>query len=214
MKNFSFNFFAQPHLAEERIKQGISTKEMCEKVSGLDEQSLELIETQRRHVGPAWRLRIAEILQLPENYLFCEFSEEEIELLRKNTLDGHYFRMQPIEIDIYRPHPEKKGCLLQVGRKTVQQVYVELAQRLKERGMMPEEYFNISVGAENILELPFPEHRWIACFAVRGDSEGHFIHVEVIAPDGSRKLLYLGKTFQGLARAQAIANACGAHLEW
>lgn len=78
MNKFDLNYFTQPHLAEERIKQGISIKEMCEKVSGLDEQSLELIETQRRHVGPAWRLRIAEILQLPKEYLFCEFSEEEV----------------------------------------------------------------------------------------------------------------------------------------
>lgn len=118
--------------------------------------------------------------------------------------------MQPIEVNIYEPVPDKPGYIRQTGRKTVQQVYDELVQRLRDKDMLPDEYFSLS--ADEMAQEPFPEHRWIVCFAVRGGSEGHYVHIELIPLNGRRRILYLGKTFQGLARAQAIANACGAHL--
>lgn len=197
MLRWNLGIYARSCLTKKRVQRGISAEEMCKRVPGLDEQTLRLIETQRRSIGPAWRWQIAVVLQLPPEDLFHE-----------------PFPEQPIEISIYEPHPDMPGYVLQAGRKTVRQVYDELVQRLKNDDMLPEYRFSICVSAKDIAEEPFPEHRWIACFAVRGDSEGHCIHVEVIAPGGNRKLLYLGKTLQGLARAQAIANACGAHLEW
>jgi hypothetical protein len=61
----------------------------------------------------------------------------------------------------------------------------------------------------------WPERcRWVAVFAVTGDSEGHYIHVEAFH-DGvdmtgqhTATLLLLGKTFGGWARAHQIAGLC------
>ena len=50
---------------------------------------------------------------------------------------------------------------------------------------------------------------WIAVFPITGGSEGHYIHVEAIARDGSRQLLYLGKTFKGMDHAWQIARKLG-----
>lgn len=44
----------------------------------------------------------------------------------------------------------------------------------------------------------FPEkYSWIVCYAVRGGSEGHYLHLDVIC-HGSVKLIALAKTFEGL----------------
>lgn len=47
--------------------------------------------------------------------------------------------------------------------------------------------------------------KWIACYAVTGGSEGHYIHVDVIRTDQSRDMVFLGKTFQGMEHAQKMA---------
>ncbi len=74
----------------------------------------------------------------------------------------------------------------------------------------------------------FPNHEWIACYAVRGSSEGYWVHVDAImngfaplriqwmengevlereAPDDCRfsTNLFLGKTFLGLHVATQVA---------
>jgi hypothetical protein len=59
------------------------------------------------------------------------------------------------------------------------------------------------------VELP-RRIRWIACYAVQGGSEGHYIHVDFITSDDmgdhKRQLAYLGKTFQGLDHAVKVAG--------
>jgi hypothetical protein len=51
---------------------------------------------------------------------------------------------------------------------------------------------------------------WVACFAVEGGSEGHYIHVELIYSDEKgnqrRELAFLGKTFMGLDHALKVAG--------
>jgi hypothetical protein len=61
---------------------------------------------------------------------------------------------------------------------------------------------------------PWPRCRWATVFVVPGGSEGHYIHVEATAlRDDSggygdaRRLVILGKTFEGLDRALEIAAA-------
>ncbi len=51
---------------------------------------------------------------------------------------------------------------------------------------------------------------WIACYAVTGGSEGHYIHIDVITRE-TRVAVAMGlcKTFQGYAHACAIAAAAG-----
>jgi hypothetical protein len=50
------------------------------------------------------------------------------------------------------------------------------------------------------------EWSWIACFAVTGGSEGHYVHIEVIHRGGTRQIMATHKTFGGRARAQLIAS--------
>lgn len=67
------------------------------------------------------------------------------------------------------------------------------------------DYLSIAYGREGELQ-DFPRGR-IACFAVEGSNEGHYIHVAVIAvKTGHVTTALLGKTFLGLEVALAISN--------
>lgn len=57
------------------------------------------------------------------------------------------------------------------------------------------------------------QYRWIACYVVAGGSEGHYVHVDLVAGydrEWTGKVLHLitGKTFLGLSHAQKIASRC------
>jgi hypothetical protein len=68
------------------------------------------------------------------------------------------------------------------------------------------------------LAQPIGRYRWIACYAVTGGSEGHYIHVDRMYlkrecdRDFTREPLFLVKTFGGYAQACAIAAHLGARL--
>lgn len=51
----------------------------------------------------------------------------------------------------------------------------------------------------------FPEGRFIACFMVRGSSEGHYVHVEVLGGEPMRQPVMLIKLLAGFEVAQAVA---------
>jgi hypothetical protein len=120
--------------------------------------------------------------------------------------------IKPIEIAVYEPD-EKPGYLRYVGNRTIQQIFDELEERLKAENCYPDEYFDISfTNKERSAEQEFPLYRWIACFPVPGSNEGHYIHVEVISPEGEREIIFLGKTFQGFEFAAKVAMACAKHL--
>jgi hypothetical protein len=83
------------------------------------------------------------------------------------------------------------------------------------------EYFSVSVLARHDnpgrLDQPIGPYWWIACYAVTGTSEGHYVHVDRIwsEPYGRaehREPLFLVKTFSGYGRACAIAAHLGARL--
>jgi len=64
----------------------------------------------------------------------------------------------------------------------------------------------------------FPQgYRWLACFTVRGCSEGHYIHVATVSttPEEQQVIetLFLAKTFNGWATANALANALAVMLD-
>ncbi len=93
--------------------------------------------------------------------------------------------------------------------RPLRDIFVELRAEL---GGMIDEYFDIypevwRQGFGGVLQWP-DNIKWIACYAVTGGSEGHYIHVDLIDREGRRTLTFLGKTFQGMAHAQAIANRC------
>lgn len=135
---------------------------------------------------------------------------------RRAILDGQP-KQEPIEIDVWEPNPEKPGYLRFVRKKTVQEVYDELKARLEAEKLVPDEYFNISseyrYSDEKPKETPMPTDYWrIISFAVKGGSEGYYIHVGLILGGKKYQDLFLGKTLQegedGLNYATQIANVC------
>ena len=95
---------------------------------------------------------------------------------------------------------------------TVADVCRKLRAVLDEDNLL-DEYFSVSGMAERSFRYLVEGYRWIACYAVTGGSEGHYIHVDLIGGydhDWSGKALHLitGKTFLGLTHAQKIANRC------
>lgn len=135
---------------------------------------------------------------------------------RYAILDGKPAQ-EPIDIEVWEPNPEKPGYLRFVRMKTIQEVFDELKARLEADGLLPDEYFMVSseyrlsdrYRGKKLDEIPVPEKYWrVVCFAVKGTSEGHYIHVGVIQAGGQYQDLFLGKTFQGLDFALKVANAC------
>jgi len=84
------------------------------------------------------------------------------------------------------------------------------------------EYFSLSIETKYTqparLDQPIGPYRWIACYAVTGGSEGHYVHVDRIwARDAYKgelvhEPLFLAKTFGGYARACQIAALLGERL--
>jgi len=76
-----------------------------------------------------------------------------------------------------------------------------------------DEYFSLSIETDQTFWKLLEDYRWIACYAVTGGSEGHYIHVDLVQGfdrDYTGKALHLitGKTFLGLEHALKIANRC------
>lgn len=131
-------------------------------------------------------------------------------------LDGQPKKV-PIEIEVWEPNPEKPGYLRFVRMKTVQEVFDELKVRLEAEGLVPDEYFSIgvdySLSGKKYGETPIPSDYWrIICFAVRGSSEGYYMHVGLILKGGQYQDLFLGKTLRegadGVNYANQVVSAC------
>jgi hypothetical protein len=80
-----------------------------------------------------------------------------------------------------------------------------ITPELKKAGIDLDEYdyFQVSSSTRN---ASWPIDTRIACFAVTGGSEGHYIHVESMS-DGKCNCLILGKTFNGFDHALKLSNA-------
>jgi hypothetical protein len=141
---------------------------------------------------------------------------------RYAILDGHEPEQQPIEVEVWEPNPDKPGYLRFVRMKTVQEVYDELKARLEADDLLPDDYFQISSDfrysdeyrGKKLDEIPLPRHYWrIVSFAVRGSSEGYYVHIGTIFSSGKYQDLFLGKSFQGMEYALKVAAACTRHME-
>jgi hypothetical protein len=100
-------------------------------------------------------------------------------------------------------------------RRTLRQIFRDLTDRLDEDGLGRElEYFDLNgvvehtqahISASSV--VPMDMH-WISCYVVTGASEGHYIHIDFIMDDQSRRSVMLGKTFEGWDHAWTVAKRC------
>jgi len=102
-----------------------------------------------------------------------------------------------IQLETWAPDPERPGYLKFESTPSYRDVFRQLAAALESEELI-DEYFSPAIELETgdrdhphtdggRLDAHLPRHiRWVACWAVTGGSEGHYIHVEflVAAPDG------------------------------
>ncbi|MFH1952560.1 MAG: hypothetical protein ABIL06_13185 [Pseudomonadota bacterium] len=99
------------------------------------------------------------------------------------------------------------GYVVDETGKPVEEVFEYVEGEIERSGMDlgGYDYFQVCFGLRGSL---WPvSYRRIACFAVEGGSEGHYIHVNVIDNESKTETLLLGKTFLGLDHALALSNA-------
>ncbi len=102
---------------------------------------------------------------------------------------------------------ETRGVILQTIPATLTSVAKYLNNGL---GDLVDEYFSDVTQHEDGAPRMWPtEYTWLACYPVTGGSEGHYVHVDVIYRDNSRRLLFLVKTFKGIEHAWKIAQRAG-----
>jgi len=91
--------------------------------------------------------------------------------------------------------------LMDTWGKTLREVCEELRPVV---GQDPElEHFAVEVLTDG--DAFFPESGFIACYAVAGGSEGHWVHVDAIRGQTAQPL-FRAKTFGGLDHAIGIAS--------
>ena len=96
-----------------------------------------------------------------------------------------------------------------VKNKDVKEIYRELVNLLKKDHLYPDEGLSVMYMKE---DQEFPSYRWIAGYAVTGEAEGHYIHVDIVTYENERIPVFIGKTFRGFDFAAKVAVACAKHL--
>lgn len=91
--------------------------------------------------------------------------------------------LRPIEWEFYKPAPDRPGYVVFDRRLTVRELCELINERLKLAELTPDEYgFSYTPAQyEGWENEPIPEHRWFACFAVTGSSEGYYIHIDLVS---------------------------------
>jgi hypothetical protein len=105
---------------------------------------------------------------------------------------------------------KETGYLRRFGFRLVKDVAADLAVVLDK---MIDEYISCAVHGDACATERVREYRWIACYAVTGGSEGHYVHVDLVGDIDDRGVrpvqpVAVVKTFQGMAHAYAIAARC------
>ena len=129
-----------------------------------------------------------------------------------------------IEIGVWEPVPESPGQSRQVRNRTATEVIDLLAEELRldppvgtaaemASGETPawiDEYLSAGFDGSG---SPLPRYRWVAVYPVTGDSEGHYIHIDlVLSSQGlgpgpqTVKRIGIAKTFKGWEHACLLAN--------
>ena len=105
---------------------------------------------------------------------------------------------------------EKTGYLTREKGRTGADVVADLCYEARE--LLEEcDYADVSCGYGRVDNGPsnpnaeVPRVRQIACYAVTGGSEGHYVHVDIHTMDGETVSLMVAKTFMGMDHAWKIA---------
>lgn len=90
---------------------------------------------------------------------------------------------QPIQIEIYGPNPDKPGYLKRLRTRSYREVFDDLEAGLQAAEMV-DEYISLNCRNDDPhQQAPIASYRWISVYAVRGDSEGYYIHIDFIRQD-------------------------------
>ncbi len=99
--------------------------------------------------------------------------------------------------------------MIELEGRLIKDIHSDL---VRELGGMVDEYFSIDCGvrAHGLRSGAFwpTDVKWIACYAVTGGTEGWYWHVDIIRSDGSRDMVFLGKTFISMEHAQNCVAKC------
>lgn len=103
-----------------------------------------------------------------------------------------------------------KGFVKNEQGKPKNEVMLWLKEEIGKAGIDLQEYDYFSLTKDGnfpVVYKPWPIDAWrIACFAVTGGSEGHYIHIDMIDKNANVKNLILGKTFMGFDHALALVT--------
>ncbi len=136
-----------------------------------------------------------------------------------------------IEVDVWRYILEDgvpTGRVKRVEYRLLRDIYRDIAAKLRDPAIEydddhrpdPEdrpdcycfcdEYFSRGSWGRTAILKRWPGHvRHIACYAVTGGSEGHYVHIDAICEHGENTEavhMFLGKTFRGMDHARRIAT--------
>lgn len=126
--------------------------------------------------------------------------------------------MEPIQLDFWEPVPEKPGFVQRVAGRKIVDVHAELIARLRDaapdyEGCSLAYRWTLAPGAD-VSQHRWPAtYHWIACYAVTGSNEGHYVHVDLVDQDGRTIPMFLIKSFLGREHAQRIAALCAEWLD-
>jgi len=110
------------------------------------------------------------------------------------------------------------GTIIRVEGLLLLDIYKSLQEKLVNEGLWNGlDYFSIDINKQHLQESRWPANfRWVACYAVTGGSEGHYIHISWIHQNcfspNTEEFFILGKTFEGMEFAQKVAAFCAKML--
>lgn len=173
----------------------------------LDEKTMELYDRQNDFLYPV----VKRINNNDNELLFKDFYGHYISVSRNTKNSSWEYDDNNKEYDYwYGKEIVCGGYIVETIPATINQVYEYLRKNMPD-DMIDEYFSNMATYGKNG-DNAFPQdYNWIACYAVTGGSEGHYVHVDIIKED-KRTLLYLAKTFRGYDHACAIAAHLGKML--
>lgn len=102
-------------------------------------------------------------------------------------------KLNTIAIDKYEPVPDKPHYVQCVGTMTYHEAFEQLKSHLKDLGMLPDEYFELSSHERNPLAHIPQDWREFICNTSFGGSEGIYLDISINTQSGT-KCFATGKT--------------------